>query len=174
MGCSQSVSNILKKTRLTGSVRDLKIPGQKRKTTKREDRIMVRKACPIAQRLHRIIKQRCRLNMVKVSLLLLPDEDWERLVPTAANKVTICATSEQFFLTASVIRSWIFIAWIRTNKLINERLACFVEVTAALKQLLFRSNCWFELCEQFWTHGNLEALSHQSSARNCLPSHKFN
>ena len=69
---------------------------KKRKTTKREDRIMVRKACPIALRLHRKIKQRCRLNMVRVSLLPLPDEDWERLVPTAANQVIICTTSQQF------------------------------------------------------------------------------
>ena len=30
MGCSQSVSNILKKPRLTGSVKDLKIPVQKK------------------------------------------------------------------------------------------------------------------------------------------------
>ena len=102
VGCSQSVSNILRKPRLTGRVKDLKIPGQKKKTTKKEDRIMVRKACPIALRLHQKIKQRCRLNMVRVSLLPLPDEDWERLVSTAANQVTICTTSEQFFLTASV------------------------------------------------------------------------
>ena len=76
MGCSQSVGNISKKPKLTGSVKDLTIPGQKkRKTTKREDRIMGRKACPIALRLHWKIKQRCRLNMMRVSLLPLPDED---------------------------------------------------------------------------------------------------
>ena len=67
MDCSQSVSNILKKPRFIGSVKDLKIPGQKRKTTKRKERIMVRKACPIALRLHWKIMQRCRLNMVSVS-----------------------------------------------------------------------------------------------------------
>ena len=87
VGCSQSVRNILKKPKLTGSVKDLKIPGQKRKTTKEEDRIMVRKACPVALRLHRRIKQRCRSNMVRVSLLPLPEEYWERLVPTAQTKL---------------------------------------------------------------------------------------
>ena len=30
MGCSQSVNNILKKPRLTGSVKHLKIPGRKK------------------------------------------------------------------------------------------------------------------------------------------------
>ena len=35
MGCSQrSVSNILKKLRLTGSIRDWKIPGQKKENYK--------------------------------------------------------------------------------------------------------------------------------------------
>ena len=44
-GCSQrSFRDILKKQRLTESVKDLKIPGRKRKTTKREDRIIVRKS----------------------------------------------------------------------------------------------------------------------------------
>ena len=75
----------------------------KLKTTKREERIMVRKANEIALRRHRKIKQRCRLNMMRVPLLPLPEEDWERLVPTAANQVTVCTTSEQFFLTASVL-----------------------------------------------------------------------
>ena len=49
-----------------------------------------------------IADQKCRLNMVKVSLLPLPKEGWERLVQTAANHAIICTTSEQFFLTASV------------------------------------------------------------------------
>ena len=106
VGCSQSVSNILKKPQLTRSVKDLKIPGQKKENYEREDSIMVRTACPIALRLHRKIKQRCRLNMVRVSLLPLPDDDWERLVPTVPNQVTICATSEQFFLTVSVHGKW--------------------------------------------------------------------
>ena len=54
---------------------------KKQKTTNREDTIMVRKACPIPL-------------MVRVSLLPLPDEKWERMVPTATNQVTICTTSE--------------------------------------------------------------------------------
>ena len=89
---------------------------EKRKTTKREDRIMMRKASPIALRLHRKIKQRCRLNMVRVSLLPLPDEDWERLVPTAANQVTICTTSEQFFLTASEEVLLAGIVWLNSSQ----------------------------------------------------------
>ena len=45
MDCSlRSVSNNLKKQRLIGNVIELKIPGQKRKTKKRDDRIMVRKS----------------------------------------------------------------------------------------------------------------------------------
>ena len=45
VGCSQkSVSDILKKQQDTGTVRDKKIPGRKRKTTAKEDRIMVRKS----------------------------------------------------------------------------------------------------------------------------------
>ena len=45
VGCTQSsVSEILKKKRLTGSVKDAKIPGRKRKTSEREDRLMVRKS----------------------------------------------------------------------------------------------------------------------------------
>ena len=44
MGCTESVSEILKKNRLTGSVKDSKIPGQKQKTSKREYRLMVRKS----------------------------------------------------------------------------------------------------------------------------------
>ena len=64
-------------------------------------------------------KQRCRLKMVRVSLLPLTDEDWERPVPTAANEVTICTTSKQFFLTASMyvcvyIYIYIYI-YIKTN-----------------------------------------------------------
>ena len=44
-GCTQSsVSEILKKKRLTGSVKDAKIPGRKRKTSTREDRVVVRKS----------------------------------------------------------------------------------------------------------------------------------
>ena len=34
VGCSQSISNILKKSRLTGSVEDLTIPGQKKENYK--------------------------------------------------------------------------------------------------------------------------------------------
>ena len=41
--------------------------------------------------------------MVTVSLLPLSNKDWERLVPTATNQVTICTKSEQFFLTTSVL-----------------------------------------------------------------------
>ncbi|XP_028414913.1 uncharacterized protein LOC114538000 [Dendronephthya gigantea] len=37
-------NDILKKKRLTGSVKDCKIPGSKRKTTRREDNILVRKS----------------------------------------------------------------------------------------------------------------------------------
>ena len=45
VGCSQrSVSDILKKQRLTGCVRDRKILGRKIKTTSKEDRIIVRKS----------------------------------------------------------------------------------------------------------------------------------
>ena len=45
VGSSQkNVSDILKKQRDTGTVRDKKIPGRKRKTTAKEDRIMVRKS----------------------------------------------------------------------------------------------------------------------------------
>ena len=39
----RNVSNILKKQRLTGSVKDLKIPERKRKTTKSEDWFMLKK-----------------------------------------------------------------------------------------------------------------------------------
>ena len=43
--CSQRrFRDILKKQRLTGNVKDLKIAGRKRKTTKREDRIIVTKS----------------------------------------------------------------------------------------------------------------------------------
>ena len=42
-GTQSSVNEILKKKRLTGSVKDAKIPGLKRKTSEREDRLMVRK-----------------------------------------------------------------------------------------------------------------------------------
>ena len=43
--CSQRrFRDILKKQRLTGNVKDLKIPGRKRKTTKREDRVIVTKS----------------------------------------------------------------------------------------------------------------------------------
>ena len=45
VGCSQgSVSDILKKQRLTGSVKDAQIPGRRRKTSEREDQIIVRKS----------------------------------------------------------------------------------------------------------------------------------
>ena len=45
MGCSEgSVSDMLKKQRLTGSVNDAQIPGRRRKTSEREDRIIVRKS----------------------------------------------------------------------------------------------------------------------------------
>ena len=45
MGCTQSsVSEILKKKRLTGSVKYAKMPGRKRKTSEREDWFMVRKS----------------------------------------------------------------------------------------------------------------------------------
>ena len=45
VGCSQgSVSDILKKQRLTGSVNDAQIPGRRRKTSEREDQIIVRKS----------------------------------------------------------------------------------------------------------------------------------
>ena len=45
VGCSQrSVSGILKKHEETGSVRDKRIPGRLRKTTSREDSILVRKS----------------------------------------------------------------------------------------------------------------------------------
>ena len=54
---------------------------EKRKATKREDRIMRRKACPIALRLHRKIKQRCRLNMVRVST----STTWRRLREAGPN-----------------------------------------------------------------------------------------
>ena len=47
----------------------------------RKDIDIDRKACPVALRLHRKIKQRCRLNMVKVSLLPLPDEDLREAGP---------------------------------------------------------------------------------------------
>ena len=101
LGCSQtSISNIVKKPRFTGSVRDLKIPWRKKENY--EDRIMVKKASQIALGLHRKTKQKCWLNMVTVSSLPLPDEDWDRLVPTAAYQVTICTTIEQFFLTACI------------------------------------------------------------------------
>ncbi|KAI6647097.1 hypothetical protein LOD99_8934 [Oopsacas minuta] len=44
VGCSQkSVAEILKKHRLTGTVRDLAIPGRLRVTTKRQDNLLVRK-----------------------------------------------------------------------------------------------------------------------------------
>ena len=44
VGCSQkSVAEILKKHRLTGSVRDITIPGRPRVTTKRQDSLLVRK-----------------------------------------------------------------------------------------------------------------------------------
>ena len=42
--CERSVSDILKKERLTGGVRDRKIIGRKRKTTTKEDRLIVRKS----------------------------------------------------------------------------------------------------------------------------------
>ena len=42
--CQRSVSDILKKQHLTGSVKDRKIPGRKRKTTIKEDRLIVRKS----------------------------------------------------------------------------------------------------------------------------------
>ena len=45
VGCSQrSVSDILKKQRLTGCVRDRRIAGRKRKKTTKEDRLKVRKS----------------------------------------------------------------------------------------------------------------------------------
>ena len=45
VGCSGgSVSDMLKKQRLTGSVNDAQIPGRRRKTSEREDRIIVRKS----------------------------------------------------------------------------------------------------------------------------------
>ena len=46
MGCTESVSvsEILKKNTLTGSVKDAKIPGQKQKISERADRLMVRKS----------------------------------------------------------------------------------------------------------------------------------
>ena len=45
VGCSQrSVRNIFKKQRLNGCVRDRKILGRKRKTTSKEDRIIVRRS----------------------------------------------------------------------------------------------------------------------------------
>ncbi|KAI6653087.1 hypothetical protein LOD99_3923 [Oopsacas minuta] len=44
VGCSQkSVAEILKKHRLTGTVRDLAIPGRPCVTTKRQDNLLVRK-----------------------------------------------------------------------------------------------------------------------------------
>ena len=45
VGCTQSrVSEILKKKRLAGSVKDANIPGWKQKTSEREDKLMVRKS----------------------------------------------------------------------------------------------------------------------------------
>ena len=41
--CQRSISDILKKEPLTGGVRDRKIVGRKRKTTTKEDRLIVRK-----------------------------------------------------------------------------------------------------------------------------------
>ena len=78
VGCSQrSVSDILKKQRLTGCVRDRKILGRKRKTTSKEDRIIVRKSkadrfksAPVQR-----LKLKCRRNMVCVFHLPQRDED---------------------------------------------------------------------------------------------------
>ena len=42
--CQRSVSDILKKKRLTGGVRDRKIAGRKRKTTTKENRLIVSKS----------------------------------------------------------------------------------------------------------------------------------
>ena len=45
VGCTQaSVSGILKKKMVYGNVKDAKIPGRKRKTSQKEDRIVVRKS----------------------------------------------------------------------------------------------------------------------------------
>ena len=45
VGCTQArVSGILKKKMVYGNVKDAKIPGRKRKTSQKEDRIVVRKS----------------------------------------------------------------------------------------------------------------------------------
>ena len=45
VGCTQaSVSGIVKKKMVYGNVKDAKIPGRKRKTSQKEDRIVVRKS----------------------------------------------------------------------------------------------------------------------------------
>ena len=45
VGCSRSaVGEIIRKHRLTGSVADRKIPGRRRKTTARQDKLLVRKS----------------------------------------------------------------------------------------------------------------------------------
>ena len=45
VGCTQaSVSGIFKKKMVYGNVKDVKIPGRKRKTSQKEDRIVVRKS----------------------------------------------------------------------------------------------------------------------------------
>ena len=101
MGCSQSVSNILKKPRLTGSVKDLKISVEE-KENYGEDRIMVRKACPIVLRLDQKIIAEIQIEhgesvSTSTTRLRLKEAGLNNHKPSI-----ISATSEQSFLTASV------------------------------------------------------------------------
>ena len=72
--CQRSVSDILKKARLTGGVRDRKIVGRKRKTTTKEDRLIVRKSKADRFKRQRRLKPRCRWNMVYTFHLPLQEE----------------------------------------------------------------------------------------------------
>ena len=72
--CQRSVSDILKKERLTGGVRDRKITGRKRKTTTKRTDLSSGKVKQIDLRRQRRLKPRCRWNMVYTFHLPLQEE----------------------------------------------------------------------------------------------------
>jgi transposase len=80
VGCSQrSASDILKKKQLTGSVKDLKIPGKKRKTTQRDTTSWCKKVKLTALKPPQRLKPRCKTSMQCISLFPPHDGDHEKL-----------------------------------------------------------------------------------------------
>ena len=100
----RSVSNISKKQRLTGSVKDLKIPGRKRKTTKSEDWFMFRKCKSHSYKTATENKAEMQIEHVESVSTSAAWRTLREAGPKASDQIAICTTSQQFFLTASVFR----------------------------------------------------------------------